>query len=155
MRAACRRCRSPRGSAGAENRARSPARGRRRAAPATPPGPVLSIVRRTRSETPPCSPPRARAPAARADRSLRAPDKSDPSDTGAPRIAGGRLRRHIRAQRSRLDERELSARQRAVLELVILQKRTHRQAAEQLGIRRSTIFKDLTAIARRLDDGAS
>lgn len=65
-------------------------------------------------------------------------------------IAGGPLVRYIRAHKSELDEGELTARQRAVIELLVTQRLGHRQAAERLGISSSTLYADVRQIAQRL-----
>ena len=61
-------------------------------------------------------------------------------------VSGGPLVRRLRAQRSRIDELELTDRQRDVIELVVAQRRTQRDAAERLGITPSTAYADLKAV---------
>jgi DNA-binding CsgD family transcriptional regulator len=65
-------------------------------------------------------------------------------------IAGGPLVRQLRAHLPRLDEIELSNRERDVVKLVVDQGRTRPDAAERLGISLSTVAKDLRGVAVRL-----
>ena len=67
-------------------------------------------------------------------------------------IAGGPAMRHIHAKRSLVEDLDLSARERAVVDLVVVQRCGRRQAAAQLGISTRTLETDLKRIAQRLDD---
>jgi DNA-directed RNA polymerase specialized sigma24 family protein len=66
-------------------------------------------------------------------------------------IVGGPLVRQLRTQLPQLRALELSERESGVIELVVIQRHTHRQAAHRLGIATSTIAKDLKRVAVRLE----
>ena len=70
-------------------------------------------------------------------------------------VVGGRLVRQLRAQLPRLLALGLSERERDVVELVVIQRHTHRDAAHRLGITASTIAKELKRVAVRLERVAS
>jgi DNA-binding CsgD family transcriptional regulator len=66
-------------------------------------------------------------------------------------ITGGRLVRELRAQLPELRAPELSDRERGVIELVVIERQTHREAAERLGIAPSTVADSLKRVALRLE----
>jgi len=70
-------------------------------------------------------------------------------------LTGGPVTRQLRTQLARLEELELTARQRDVIELVVAQRRTHADAAQQLGISPSTIADNLKAASIRLQQAVA
>ena len=65
-------------------------------------------------------------------------------------MTGSPLIRRLHAQLSRMDELDLTERQRDVIELVVAQRRTRREVAERLGISPRTIHADLRAVDVRV-----
>ena len=70
-------------------------------------------------------------------------------------IARGPLARRLRGRLSRIDDLGLTARQRIIIELVLAQRQTQRETAEQLAISPTTVTAELRRVAARLqsDEG--
>ena len=65
-------------------------------------------------------------------------------------ITSGALARQLRPRLARIDDLDLTARQRIIIELVLAQRQTQRETATQLAISPTTVTKELRRVAARL-----